>query len=209
MRIDRDNFESIFDVSRETMDRFQRYEVLLTKWNAKINLISRATLLELWNRHFADSAQLAELAPKTTRVWLDFGSGAGFPGMVCAILAKDRGEALKMVLVESDQRKAAFLMTVARELDLDVEVICERVENVTCIQPDVISARAVASLSDLLTYSDRHRQDSTILLFPKGNSYESELTAAEKNWHIDVEVIKSITDSGSVILIIKDIDRVR
>jgi len=207
MKVDRDTFQSTTNVSRETMDRFRCYEALLRKWNAKINLISRGTMSDLWDRHFADSAQLARLAPKTTKIWLDFGSGAGFPGMVCAILAKDRGDDMRMVLVESDKRKAAFLMTVARALNLDVEVISERIETIVSMQVDVISARAVASLSDLLAYSDIHRQDSTILLFPKGNNYESELTEAKKNWHIDVEIIKSVTDSGSVILLIKDINR--
>jgi 16S rRNA (guanine527-N7)-methyltransferase len=207
MQIDRNSFESVFNVSRETIERLGRYEALLLKWNKKINLVSKATVAQIWHRHFADSAQLWSISPADCKVWLDFGSGAGFPGLVCAILAKDCNSSLKIILVESDQRKAAFLMVVARELGLNVDVVSDRIEQIAEVRADVISARAVAALPDLLDYAAPHRQQSTVLLFPKGNSYESELTTAQKYWHMDVNIIKSLTDSGSVILKIKDIKR--
>ncbi len=209
MRINRKTFQDEFNVSRETMEKLERYEALLVKWNKKINLVSSSTIGDLWHRHFADSAQLWGLAPGSASLWLDFGSGAGFPGLVCAILAEGDDADLKVVLVESDQRKAAFLMTVARDLDLHVSVISKRIENAEIMRSDVITARAVAALPLLLQYAEPHRRDSTVLLFPKGNTYESELTAATKNWHIDVEAFKSITDFGSVILKMKGSKRVK
>lgn len=207
MQIDKSNFQDVFNVSRETMEKLGRYEQLLVKWNGSINLVSKGTISDLWHRHFADSAQLLASAPLNAHMWLDFGSGAGFPALVCAILAEEQRPELRISLVESDQRKSAFLMTVAHELALSVKVIPERIEKLKAVKADIISARAVAALPDLLAFSAPHRQESTILLFPKGNNYESELTIAKKNWHIDVEIIQSLTDSGSVILKIKDTKR--
>jgi len=207
MQISKSTFQDIFDVSRETLGKLEQYEKLLVKWNKSINLVSKGTISDLWHRHFADSAQLLASAPLSARIWLDFGSGAGFPALVCAILAQEQHPGLKMSLVESDQRKSAFLMTVAHELALDVNVIPERIEKLKEVKADIISARAVAALPDLLELSAPHRQESTILLFPKGNSYESELTKAKENWHIEVEIMQSLTDSGSVILKIKDTKR--
>ena len=208
MRVNKESFASAFDVSRETMERFEVFERLLLKWNPAINLVSRTTLDEIWHRHFADSAQLYQHVDENCTSWLDFGSGAGFPGLVVAVLAKEKQPDLAVALVESDHRKAAFLLTVANALGLNVAVKTERIEAVAHQNADVISARAVASLDQLLTWAQPHAHKSTVLLFPKGNSYESELTAARKHWHIEAKVIPSVTDSSSVILRIEDFERV-
>ena len=206
--LSRDHFKNHFNVSRETIERLDEYERLLIKWNSKINLVSKTTIPDIWHRHFADSAQLWPLIPENARSWLDFGSGAGFPALVNAVIAKEKQPGLNFNLVESDHRKCAFLNSVVRELDLLVKVETVRVEESAPQSADIISARAVASLSQLLGYSARHRHANTILLFPKGMNYESELTAAQKHWHIDVRTIKSLTDSNSVILRIEGFERV-
>ena len=207
MLVRKEDFAKSFDVSRETMERFETYEALVKKWNPRINLVSKSTLGGMWQRHFVDSAQLWEHIPKNASVWLDFGSGAGFPGLVNAVIAREKMPDLKFVLVESDQRKCAFLINAAREMDLKVAVVPSRIEATPSQHADIISARAVASLEDLLAFSSLHAHKSTVLLLPKGNSYESELTAAQKHWHIDTKVIQSLTDSNSVILKIEGFER--
>ncbi|MBL1435764.1 MAG: 16S rRNA (guanine(527)-N(7))-methyltransferase RsmG [Rhodobacteraceae bacterium] len=207
MPVSKDSFAKIFDVSRETIERLEVYEALLKKWNPRINLVSRSTLDEIWHRHFADSAQLFQYIDKKCTIWLDFGSGAGFPGLVAAAMAKDKRPDMRFILVESDQRKAAFLLTVSNALALNASVVSERIESIPPQNADVITARAVASLDQLLVWSAPHAHKSTVLLLPKGNSYESELTAARKHWHIGSEVIPSMTDSSSVILRIEDFER--
>lgn len=208
MQVSRETFESNFNVSRETLDRFDTYEALLKKWNPIINLVSRNTIDDIWERHFSDSAQLYQHIGGNSKTWLDFGSGAGFPGVVSAIIALEKHPELTTFLVESDQRKAAFLMTVSSALSLNIKVITDRIERIAPAGADIISARAVASLNQLLNWAEPHTKNGTLLLFPKGNSYESELTAARKHWHIELDVIQSVTDSGSVILRIEEFKRV-
>lgn len=207
MPFDKAGFQERFSVSRETIAGLEAYEALLQKWNPRINLVSRTTLAEVWHRHFADSAQLWELMPETASIWLDFGSGAGFPALVIATLAKEKKPDLRVVLVESDQRKCAFLINVIAELGLNAEVKAARIEDIPSQNADVISARAVAPLEKLMELSTSHAHKSTVMLFPKGNSYESELTAARKHWHIEQKAIPSLTDPNSVILKIKEFKR--
>ncbi len=208
MRVNRDHFADRFNVSRETMERLDEYEALLKKWNPKINLVSRSTLDEVWHRHFSDSAQLYPYIDEDAKNWLDFGSGAGFPALVLAVVARETRPDLQFTLVESDHRKAAFLLAVSTALGLNTKLITERIESLPSQSADIISARAVASLTQLMDWAAPHAHESTVLLFPKGNSYESELTAARKHWHIGVEITPSLTDSGSVILRIEDFKRV-
>ena len=207
MRVNRECFAQKFNVSRETMERLNCYEALLQKWNPTINLVSRSTLDDIWHRHFADSAQLYQYIDDNCRNWLDFGAGAGFPGLVIAVIGLEKNPNLSITLVESDKRKAAFLLTVSRDLGLNANVITKRIEALPPQKADIISARAVAPLTQLIGWAAPHAHKSTVLLFPKGNSYESELTAARKHWHIEAEVIQSVTDSSSVILRIEDFER--
>ena len=134
------------DVSRETQERLEIYGDLLTKWNPRINLVSKKSLDEMWTRHFADSAQIFALAPHSVDHWVDMGSGGGFPGLVVAILGQDGGSPRRMTLIESDARKAAFLRVVIRETGLTATVLNERIEKAAPQSANVLSARALTDL---------------------------------------------------------------
>lgn len=193
------------DVSRETFDDLTTYVELLKKWNPKINLISRATMDDIWDRHFIDSAQIFTLAPKTALNWVDLGSGGGFPGMVLAILSKEFMPERKFTLVESDQRKCAFLRTVARETNCKTEILAERIEKIDGLNADILSARALADLTSLLSFADRHLATSGLCLFPKGSSWKKELEVAQDSWRFNFETTISETSEDAVILSVNEI----
>jgi 16S rRNA (guanine527-N7)-methyltransferase len=193
-------------VSRETRERLDLYADLLRKWQRSINLVGPRTISDLWNRHFTDSAQLLPLiAPAetpATRVLVDFGSGAGFPGLVLAMLG-----AGEVHLIESDQRKATFLREVARATGTPVTVHAKRIEQVAPFPADVVSARALAPLSDLLGFAAPFLRPDSLCLFPKGQMAEDELSAASKTWNMTVDRIQSVTDSSATILRISRVSR--
>lgn len=188
------------DVSRETLARLQRYHDLLLRWTRGINLIARSTREQAWTRHIADSLQLWAHAPPDARSWVDLGSGGGLPGVVIAIVALAERPALRVTLVESDRRKAAFLQHVVGELGLAAAVLPRRIEEARLPAADVISARALAPLSRLIALTEPFRHDHTLMLFPKGRAALSELTEAERTWHIRCEVVPSRVDEGGAIL---------
>ncbi|MFK7939591.1 MAG: 16S rRNA (guanine(527)-N(7))-methyltransferase RsmG [Roseovarius sp.] len=196
------------DVSRETFDRLQIYVDLLGKWNAKINLVSKSTLKDVWTRHILDSAQLLKLAPDHSKTWADLGSGGGFPGLVIAIMAIETNSPKKVLLVESDQRKAAFLRTIIRETDAPAEVLTDRIEDIAPLNADVISARALADLSTLLEFAERHMAKTGTALFLKGVQWEKELLSAQSEWNFEYRVDNSLTENGPVILGITGVSRV-
>ncbi|MFC7702658.1 16S rRNA (guanine(527)-N(7))-methyltransferase RsmG [Plastorhodobacter daqingensis] len=202
-----DAFRAALDVSRETLERLDQYEALLRKWNAAINLVSSGSLKEVWSRHFLDSAQVFSKA-SDARTWADMGSGGGFPGIVVAILAAAEAPDLRVTLVESDLRKATFLTTVVRELSLGAAVIPERIEKVPPLAAQVVSARALAPLSQLLGHADRHLAPGGRAVFLKGGSWPSEVEEAQKHWKFEFEAHKSKTDPSGVILTIGAISRV-
>lgn len=193
-------FRAAFDVSRETLERLAIHHALLARWNPRINLVSRGSLAEGWSRHFADSAQLWPLRPPEPRLWLDLGSGAGFPGLVIAALAAEQAPGLRVALVESDLRKAAFLTTVAREAGLAVTVHAARAEALPPQQADVVSARALAPLADLLGHAEKHRRPKGICLFPKGETVQNEIADAAARWHIEHKIHQSRTDPRAAIV---------
>jgi len=199
---DRDAFLANVDVSRETLDQLDIYAKLLAQWNPKINLVAPGTLNAVWTRHFLDSAQLVSLAERPA-VWADLGSGGGFPGAVVAILA---GDAQRTVLIESDQRKASFLRTVARET-CGFEVVSQRIETAEPQHADVVSARALAPLPKLLDHVSRHLKTGGRALLPKGRKADEELREALEHWRFDCETYPSQTDPDAVILSIGDITR--
>ena len=204
------DFARIMPVSRETMGRLESYSQLLHKWQKTINLVSRDSLADLWRRHVLDSAQLAELIPADRPITiLDMGSGAGFPGLILAILALEQGRDWTVQLVESDSRKAAFLATVARETGIHTVIHNKRIENLDAIQADVITARALASIDNLIGYAVRFLAPDGQCLWLKGLGAEDELTAANKTWKMAVARIPSRSGSTGVILRIRDISRVR
>jgi 16S rRNA (guanine527-N7)-methyltransferase len=197
-------FARQFDVSRETLEKLEIYAGLLRQWQPTINLVAPSTLPNLWERHFADSAQLLALAPPDASRWLDMGSGAGFPGLVLAILLLKRGG--KVTLIESDQRKAAFLAEVARKTGAPVDILCKRIET-TATQAklpafDVVTARALAPLPRLLSLAEPYFSPFTTGLFPKGREAEAEIEAAREGFDFDVALSPSLTDAHGRILIV-------
>jgi 16S rRNA (guanine527-N7)-methyltransferase len=196
------------DVSRETAERLAEYAALLRAWNPKINLVSKQTLADLESRHFADSAQLLALAPPDATTWADLGSGGGFPGLVIAILAAEQRPALRVTLVESDQRKAVFLRTVAQRTGVLVTVVADRIESVPPLGTDVLSARALAPLATLLDYAHRHLAPSGTALFPKGANWRAEVDEALERWRFRCENLSSATSPDGAILRIGEIHRV-
>ena len=201
-----DGFAREFDVSCETCERLETYIAVLTRWNARINLVAPATIDAVWTRHITDSAQLFCLAPESASSWLDLGSGAGLPGLPVAALAAEKAPDLHVTLVESDTRKATFLATAAREMNLDVTVEQRRIEALTPRPYDVVSARALAPLDRLCAQAHRFSGPGTVFLFPKGARLDSELTAATAGWHIRAERIASRTDPKAAVLRILELE---
>nr|WP_319947444.1 16S rRNA (guanine(527)-N(7))-methyltransferase RsmG [uncultured Shimia sp.] len=191
---------SSLNVSRETSDRLRLLVSLLEKWNPKINLVSKSTLSDVWKRHILDSAQIFRLHTHENHSWIDIGSGGGFPGLVIAILAAGDGGSREVTLIESDQRKCAFLRTVLRETGVSAKVLSERIEQAEPQNADVMTARALADLPKLLAFASRHLNGDGFALFPKGVTWEKEIAAAQKLWSFDYDVTKSKTEPNSVIL---------
>lgn len=194
------------NVSRETQEKLTAYEDLVKKWNPKVNLVSKGSLNDLRERHILDSFQVYDLA-KSKGHWVDLGSGGGFPGLVVAIL-NDQERMYKVTLVESDQRKCAFLRTVIRELGVAAEVRNERIELLNPLEADILSARALADLPSLLEYSKRHLKPTGTAIFPKGASWRTEVAEAQDHWSYHCEAITSETNPNAAVLLIKDIVRV-
>lgn len=194
------------DVSRETRERLTAFCELVRKWNPRVNLVSRASLTELWDRHIVDSLQLASI-PENTDRWADLGSGGGFPGIVVASVLKDTTPTAQITMVESDQRKSAFLRTAIRELELNATVISKRIEQCEPLNATTLSARALAPLSDLLRFSAQHLSPDGQAIFPKGASWEKEVEDACQEWSFQYEAIKSQTDPSAAILLIRDIEK--
>ncbi|TNE39490.1 MAG: 16S rRNA (guanine(527)-N(7))-methyltransferase RsmG [Alphaproteobacteria bacterium] len=207
MTVGPDDFRRKLNVSRETLADLALYGELLAKWQKKINLVSGRTLDDIWERHFLDSAQLAFLDPAPEGPWLDFGSGAGFPGLVVSLIHK-KTPGFRMHLVESNGKKAAFLREVIRATGAPAQVHGVRMEELTPFPVKTISARAVAPVSDLLSLAQGFMTLSPIFIFPKGQDVDQELTEASKCWNIDLDKYPSMTDPQGVILRIKDVARV-
>jgi 16S rRNA (guanine527-N7)-methyltransferase len=204
-----DDFAEVFKVPRETIHRLEVYAALLTEWQTRHNLVSSKTIPELWQRHFADSAQLLDLAPRA-KTWLDLGSGAGFPGLVIAILAANQGT-LRMHLVESTAKKCAFLAHVAQMTDTAVDIHCNRIEELaqaeSKLTPDVISARALAPLPRLLEFAAPLFRSRTRGLFLKGRDAEREIEAAGAGWHFRSRLHPSLTSGDSYIVEVTELSK--
>lgn len=207
-QIEAERFRERFDVSRETLERLEAYEALLAKWNPAINLVSKSTLADTWSRHFLDSAQLFDLAPVEAQSWADLGAGGGFPGLVIAVLSLEKAPEREIVLVESDLRKSAFLSTVSRELGLKTRVLAKRIEEIEPLGVEILSARALAPLVQLLEFAERHLRRDGIALFPKGARWQEELAQARESWSFDCEASPSLSDPNSVVLKINGAKRV-
>jgi len=188
------------DVPRETQEKLDCYVQLLIKWQARINLISSKTLPEIWHRHILDSAQLVSYLPKTPSVILDMGSGAGLPGVILAILTGHQ-----LHLVESDSRKIAFMRTALRETGTSAILHEQRMETVPALRPDIITARALAPLSQLITLASGQHHEKIEYLFLKGREAKQELTALPACPKMEAECLPSMTDSQASIIRLKPI----
>ena len=188
------------NVSRETYKSLRLYTELIAKWNPVINLVSKASLPDLWMRHIIDSAQLYAHLPKTAEHSLDIGSGGGLPGIVLAILSLEDFSARKFTLVESDQRKAAFLREAARVIGLNIEIHAGRVEGMDPVGADVVTARALAPLTKLIGIASRHLDPRGVCLFPKGETHQQEIDEALKHFCFNCIIIPSKTDRKCAIL---------
>lgn len=204
---DRERALALTPVSRETAARLDRFVILLLRWQRRLQLVAHATVPVLWTRHIADSLQLLRLAP-TARCWVDLGSGGGFPGVPIACALADTPGAV-VHLVESNARKCAFLREAARITGAPVQVHCCRIRAFVTrftARADVVTARALAPLAELLAEAAPLLKTGALGLFPKGQDVGAELTAAAKYWKLDVSVEPSVTSPASGILVVKGVE---
>ena len=212
MDMDAQSFAEQFDVSRETMVHLTTYQALLGKWQKSVNLVGPSTLAQYWHRHAADSAQIIELAPKSALVWLDIGSGAGFPGLILALLLAERsveGAPCHVHLVESDRKKVSFLRAVIRDTGAPATVHHMRIEALSEARPeplrqvDVITARALAPMQGLAGFMAPFFNSSTIAMLHKGRDWQEELTQAAQYWKLDTIAHPSRTDAQARLIEIR------
>ena len=206
---DRDRVLAQQNVSRETIARLDAFVGALLTWQAKTNLIAPSTISEVWTSHIADSLQLVKIAPEA-KIWVDLGSGGGFPGLVIACALDPSA---KVHLVESNSKKAAFLREAARLAPAPTAVIhAQRIEDfLQQFQgvPDVVMARALAPLPKLLEYVAPLVEKGAKALLLKGQDIADELTEASKYWKVEAELVPSQTDSGGRIVIVRELQRVK
>jgi len=206
---DRARALALTPVSRETLARLDRFVELLLRWQSKTNLVADSTLPHLWTRHVADSLQLLDHAPKDARIWVDFGSGGGFPAIPVACVLAERPGAM-VHLVESNSKKAAFLREAVRVTGVPAQVHAERLENVGESygdNVDVVSARALAPLKTLCDQAFPLITRGAVGLFPKGQDVEAELTEAAKYWNIQAVTVPSKTSREGCIVVVRGLAR--
>ena len=207
--MNREEFESTANVSRETGAAFDIWRKHLLKWSTHTNLVGRATLDDFWHRHAWDSYQLVDHLPEGTRKIIDLGSGAGFPGIALALSFRERGLDGHVSMVDSVKKKVDFLNEVIDLTGAPADAKPVRAESMDpSTQVDLVTARAFAPLNKLLGYAEPLLKNGAQGLFLKGRRYEEELTQARKHWTFEVEVIPSHTSDG-VILNMSEVQRVR
>lgn len=179
------------------------YEIwvsLLRRWNQRINLVSPSAMSDLWDRHVLDSAQIWPLIPDDAQVIVDFGSGAGFPGLSVAIEAKHAARGQTVHMIESAGKKASFLKSVSRETSAPARIWSDRIEQIEPLKADVITARAFAPLARLLPMAFRHLKMGGEIVLLKGERFSDEIEEAEKHWSFTYETRPSVTQDGAVIV---------
>ena len=199
---ERADFIRLIPASHEAIAKLDRYAALLIEWSQKFNLVSPSTLPHVWSRHFLNSAQLVPLIPKRPdrQLIADLGSGAGFPGLVLSIMGVP-----DVHLIESTGKKADFLRAVITELELDTEVHQARVEDMLEFRAEIITARALAPLTELLPLAMPLMRKDTICLFLKGQNADVELIEAHKHWTFDCAKTQSLSDPSGNILTISNV----
>ncbi len=203
--LDAEGFARLVPVSRETLARLEAHLALLARWQRRINLVGAASLADPWRRHILDSAQLLRLLPGTDIRLLDLGSGAGFPGLVLALLG-----VREVHLVESDRRKAAFLAEAVRITGASgVTLHRRRIEALAPFPVEAVTARALAPLPRLLELAAPFLGPATLGLFPKGGNFEAELTEARRHWRMRTQIEPSLSSPEGRILVLREVRRVR
>lgn len=197
------NYPFLKSVSRETIEKLEIYISLLQQWNKKINLVSQQGMDQVWKRHVYDSFQLIRYLDSSVKSIADLGSGGGFPGLILA-LSTD----IPVILIESDVRKTIFLREVLRQTKTQATVLCQRIENVNAISADVVTARALTSLTQLLEFSKNILNKNGYCLFLKGRSVNLEIEEAQKDWKINYKTFSSQTNADGVIVKINQFERV-
>jgi 16S rRNA (guanine527-N7)-methyltransferase len=203
-----EEFAHATGVSRETLARLKAFVGILSDWNVRHNLVSTGSLSEVWRRHILDSSQLTALIPQTAERLVDLGSGAGFPGLILAILLRER-LGFQAVLYEATRKKCEFLEAAAAACGAPVEVRNARIEEASPEMFDAVTARACAPLSELLTYAQRFQGHQTTNLLLKGQSVDAELREATRYWKMRVKRHPSLSDPSGTILEIRGLARVR
>ena len=203
-----DTFSRLTQVSRETIESLIKYEKILIKHNKNLNLVGKSTIDYIWQRHFLDSAQVIDFIDKNDKSMLDLGSGAGFPGLVIAILAKDRKIPLKIKLLEKSPKKIKFLKEIIKELNLNVETINQDIlkNNIKLIE-DVFIARAFKPLEVILKLIHNNAQNWKKIFIFLGKTGRQELLRASKNWNIEYKERVSVTSSDSLVMEISKLNR--
>ena len=204
-----DKFCSYQYVSRETYEKFEIFHMTLLKWQSSINLISRSSTIDIWTRHILDSAQLYDFTKEINGNILDMGSGAGFPGIILAMMGNK-----KINVVESDQKKCVFMGEVARLSNTKIKIHNSRIEDLEYLDPDLITSRALAPLDKLIKYSEMHMnkkiigaKKNPIMLFLKGKLYNEEIKKLKKIRKIEYKIYPSITNEYGKILYIHNVSK--
>ncbi|KAA0968241.1 16S rRNA (guanine(527)-N(7))-methyltransferase RsmG [Aureimonas fodinaquatilis] len=193
-------------VSRETTDKLDRLVELTLQWQRSINLIAPSTVSHIWTRHIEDGLWLDHVAGRQS-LWVDIGSGGGFPGLVLAITAS-ANPGTKVAMIESNAKKCAFLRTVVRELALPAEVHCQRIESSAAVveAATAVSARALASLPDLLNLVAPNLNKEAVCYFFKGRAHQQEIDEASANWRFSMVKHSSTVEVDSVILELRSVE---
>ena len=203
-----DTFTRFTRVSRETITSLKKYEEMLIKANESLNLIGKSTIPQLWIRHYLDSAQVIDFIDKNTNSMIDIGTGAGFPGLVLAILSKDRNMGINIKLVEKSKKKTKFLEKVNDELKLNVKIFNENIfEDKKKIVDDLIIARAFKPLQIILELIHKKAENWKKIFIFLGKSGKQELLQASKSWDIEYKQRMSITSSDSLIIEISELKK--
>ncbi len=203
-----DTFSSFYSVSRETIEILKKYEEMLIKENEKLNLIGKSTINSIWERHFMDSCQVIDFIDKNDKTLIDIGSGAGFPGLAIAIIAKERNMSLKIRLIDKSPKKVKFLKKISKELNLNVDVVSANIfAEIDKARGDVIVARAFKPLKiilELIHKIDESWKKTFVFL---GKSGHEELHHASKIWDLKYKQRVSVTSNDSIVIEVNKLNR--
>ena len=203
-----DTFSRFAQVSRETIRSLEKYEKILINANKSINLIGNSTINQIWHRHILDSFQVIDFIDKNDKTLVDIGSGAGFPGLVLAIAAKDRKLPLKISLIEKSSKKTKFLKETIKKLNLNVEVSCQNIlEKEKKVVADVFVTRAFKPFPIILKLIHNKIENWKKFFIFLGKSGKEEILRASKIWDIEYKQRISVTNNDSAVLEINDLKK--